>query len=106
MGGAGANGGNGGAAVELGIPSGRAFREQLEALRRPTCIVPCSDRARWIEPRLFCIVRCHGWRPSGGWRDPVVVRFEDMAARIPCGKSLTPAVPPAYGKSRRGIPAP
>ena len=68
-------------AVELGIPSGRAFRKQLEALRRPTCIVPCSDRARWIEPRLFCIVRCHGWRPSGGWRDPVVVRFEHMAIK-------------------------
>ena len=68
--------------VELGIPSGRAFREQLEALRRPTCIVPCSDRARWIEPRLFCIVRCHGWRPSGGWRDPVVVRFGRPANRL------------------------
>jgi hypothetical protein len=64
-------------AVELGVPSGRAF----EALRRPTCIVPCSDRARWIEPGLFCIVRCHGWRPSGAWRDPVVVRFEDMATK-------------------------
>ena len=61
------------------IPSGRAFFEQLEALRRPTCIIPSSDRARWTKPRIFCIVRCHGWRPSGGWRDPVVVRFEDMA---------------------------
>jgi ATP-dependent DNA ligase len=63
-------------AVELGIPGGRAFLQLLESKRRPKPAVSCSERARWIAPELFCIVRCHGWRPSGGWRDPVFVRWE------------------------------
>src|SRR5262245_62663738 len=52
-------------AVELGIPSGRAFLQSLEGRRRRTCAVPCSQRAPWVAPELFCIVRCHGWRPGG-----------------------------------------
>src|SRR5262249_7710943 len=54
-------------AVELGIPSGRVFRQQLEALQRPKSIVPCPDRARWIEPRLSAsCVATVGVRAAGG----------------------------------------
>jgi ATP-dependent DNA ligase len=57
--------------VELGIPEGRSVIRQLEGLARKKPVVPCSGRAHWVRPELYCLVRFHGVRPGGSWRDPV-----------------------------------
>jgi bifunctional non-homologous end joining protein LigD len=65
--------------VEMGVP-GTVLRE-LEGVRRASPVVPCSQKARWVEPRKFCVVRFHGWRPSGPWRDPVFGGWADDDAQ-------------------------
>lgn len=62
-------------AVELGIEGVRLADLDRLARRRP--VVPCGIKARWLEPRLLCVVRFAGWRPSGAWRDPVVAAWGD-----------------------------
>lgn len=54
-------------AVELGIEGVRLA--DLDRLARRLPAVPCSIKAKWLEPRLMCVVRFAGWRPSGAWRD-------------------------------------
>lgn len=61
--------------VELGIEGVRLSELDRLACRRP--VVPCSVKARWLEPKLLCVVRFAGWRPSGIWRDPVVAGWAD-----------------------------
>jgi bifunctional non-homologous end joining protein LigD len=57
--------------LELGVPTGTDLLRQLQSLARQKPLVPCPYRACWLEPGRICKVRFHGWRPSGGWRDPV-----------------------------------
>lgn len=61
-------------AVELGIEGVRLTDLDRLARRRPA--VPCNTKARWLEPRLLCVVRFAGWRPNGVWRDPVLASWE------------------------------
>ena len=56
-------------AVELGIEGVRLSEIDWLARRRP--VVPCGIKARWVEPRLLCVVRFAGWRPSGASAGPV-----------------------------------
>ena len=41
----------------------------LAGLRRPGPALPCPERGVWLEPRLYCRVRCLGWTRAGRLRD-------------------------------------
>jgi hypothetical protein len=56
-----------------------AWRSCAAWRRGGGCVVECAHKARWVEPELFCVVRHHGWRPGGGWRDPVFVGLAEPA---------------------------
>ena len=68
--------------VELGIRGGRELLERLNASRIPRPAVPCSLSARWVAPELACTVRFCGWRRGRVWRDAVLVRWEEVTAKI------------------------
>jgi len=63
-------------AVERGVPGSVDMlpdeweRHEWERRSRSAPVVACPQRAQWVEPERFCLVRCHGFRPSGVWRDP------------------------------------
>jgi hypothetical protein len=44
---------------------------QLAARRRLRPVVPCSQRAYWVEPEVYCQVRCQGWTCHGHLRHAV-----------------------------------
>lgn len=64
-------------AVDLGLSGSKELLKRLATRHRRTPVLPCSMRAQWVEPQLFCVIRSHGWRPSGVWRDPVFVGWAD-----------------------------
>jgi len=43
----------------------------LERRRRQRSFVACPRPGRWVEPDLYCRVRCFGWTPRGQLRDAV-----------------------------------
>jgi ATP-dependent DNA ligase len=55
--------------VDKGVPTGMDVLGQLRPRHKP--LVPCPHPGQWVEAGCICKVRFHGWRPSGGWRDPV-----------------------------------
>jgi ATP-dependent DNA ligase len=44
---------------------------RLTARRRLQPVVPCSQRACWVEPEVYCRVRCQGWTCHGHLRHAV-----------------------------------
>lgn len=44
---------------------------RLAERRRCQPIVTCPQPALWVEPELYCLVKCSGWTPSGHLRYPV-----------------------------------
>ena len=63
--------------VELGLRGKADLLRWLQALGRDKPVVPCRQAASWVCPELFGVVRFCGWRPRGGWRDPVLLRGLD-----------------------------
>ena len=55
-----------------GADAGRELACRLAALRRRSApVVPCPHRAWWVEPELYCRVRCQGWTCQGRLRHGV-----------------------------------
>jgi hypothetical protein len=44
---------------------------RLSALRRPQPLMPCPERACWVEPELYCRVQFRGWTSHGHLRHAV-----------------------------------
>jgi bifunctional non-homologous end joining protein LigD len=63
--------------VELGLYHKAELLRRLQRLGRERPIVPCRQSASWVDPELFGVVRFCGRRPSGAWRDPVLLRRLD-----------------------------
>jgi bifunctional non-homologous end joining protein LigD len=49
----------------------RQLARRLETLRRSGPVVPCLERALWVDPRVYCQVRIHGWTLAGHLRHAV-----------------------------------
>ena len=63
-------------AVELGIPKTQETFLRLQAARITGSAVPCSLRANWVRPEIFCTVRFCGYRPGVIWRDAVIAGWD------------------------------
>jgi ATP-dependent DNA ligase len=62
---------------------------RLRRLRRARAVVPCGQRACWVEPVLYCCVRHQGWTCHGHLRHAVFggwleasVSFPELQERI------------------------
>jgi bifunctional non-homologous end joining protein LigD len=54
-----------------GAPTHADLAKRLARLRRSRPVVPCAQRACWVEPELYCRVKFHGWTPHGHLRNAV-----------------------------------
>jgi hypothetical protein len=59
------------------VPTSVGFLRRLKAIQRPTPVVPCSFKAKRVEPKTSCVVRHAGLRPNGAWRDAVLASIID-----------------------------
>ncbi len=50
-----------------------ALLERLKQIHRSQPLVPCPQKAQWVEPLLFCQVRAMEWTHKGRLRAPVIV---------------------------------
>jgi len=48
---------------------------RLAQRRRCQPVVRCPQPALWVEPELFCLVRCFGWASGGHLRYPIFHRL-------------------------------
>jgi DNA ligase D-like protein (predicted ligase) len=56
----------------------RRINEYLWTHLRPAPVIPCAERgARWVEPELYCTVRCMERTSGGQLRAPVLVKLLD-----------------------------
>lgn len=54
--------------------TGTLRRDLARRLEQRHCchpVVPCPHTARWVEPEVYCQVRCFGWTRRGHMRDAV-----------------------------------
>jgi ATP-dependent DNA ligase len=59
----------------LGGPVRRRLAGLLAGRVRPRPAVPCPGRGVWVEPEVYCRVRCLGWTPAGRLRG---ARFQGL----------------------------
>ena len=63
-----------------GTDTGRELARRLAELRRRTrSVVACPHGACWVEPELYCRVRCQGWTYRGRVRHGVFAGLLDQA---------------------------
>ncbi len=62
-------------AGRVGSGLSEAHRQKLQpalkARRRESPLIPCPEKAQWVEPGLFCTVSCAEWHPGRLFRAPV-----------------------------------
>ncbi len=54
--------------------TGPVLADLADRLARRRCsgaVVPCPEPGLWVQPELYCRVRCFGWTPAGQLRYPV-----------------------------------
>jgi len=61
----------------LGGPPGAELARRLAARRRRQPVVPCANRAQWVEPDVYCRVRFLRWTAAGHLRDAVFAGLID-----------------------------
>jgi hypothetical protein len=58
---------------------------RLAGIRRRTRpVVACPHRACWVEPELYCRVRCQGWTSQEQLRHGVFAGLLDQASHQAC----------------------
>jgi DNA ligase D-like protein (predicted ligase) len=63
-----------------GADAGRELARRLAQLRQRTRpVVACPHAACWVEPELYCRVRCQGWTSQGRLRHGVFAGLLDQA---------------------------
>jgi ATP-dependent DNA ligase len=63
-----------------GADAGWALARRLAGIRRRTHpVVACPHAACWVEPELYCRVRCQGWTSQGRLRHGVFAGLLDQA---------------------------
>jgi ATP-dependent DNA ligase len=65
----------------------RTLVPRLAALRRAQPVVPCSQRASWLEPVVYCRVHHQGWTCHGRLRHPVFGGWLEAELHAACCKS-------------------
>jgi bifunctional non-homologous end joining protein LigD len=60
---------------------------RLATLHRAQPVVPCRERASWLDPVVYCRVHHQGWTCHGRVRHPVFGGWLEAAPHAACGKS-------------------
>jgi bifunctional non-homologous end joining protein LigD len=75
---------------------------RLAGRRRLQPVVDCAEKACWVEPELYCRVKCHGWTGHGHLRDAAFAGWiEDTGPRTVdrSPQGLAPAIRPIQEKA-------
>jgi DNA ligase D-like protein (predicted ligase) len=65
----------------------RTLLPRLAALHRAQPVVPCPQRASWLEPVVYCRVHYQGWTCHGRLRHPVFGGWLEAGPHAACCKS-------------------
>jgi bifunctional non-homologous end joining protein LigD len=65
----------------------RTLLPRLAALHRTQPVVPCPQRASWLEPVVYCRVHYQGWTCHGRLRHPVFGGWLEAGPHAACCKS-------------------
>jgi bifunctional non-homologous end joining protein LigD len=65
----------------------RTLVSRLAALHRAQPVVPCPQRASWLEPVVYCRVHHQGWTCHGRLRHPSFGGWLEAEHHAACGKS-------------------